>query len=202
MTRRGRAIVKAKIQPACKRGVRQCACAHGLARGSRDTNLYRGWGAAFWVAIQRAAWLVEGRDTKFCIVAKGGDSRSRHSAATAAIRLPALCNTGVGALRHSRKAHYTAEEPAIRRVGTRRHRAIILPGQARDIAGPGLQHCRARLATRLGQACDRARPATRRSACVVCVQVLIENQNTCIQVYVVITTGLLINPRQQYHKTC
>ena len=33
-------------------------------------------------------------------------------------------------------------------------------------------------------------------------KVLIENQNTCIQVYEVISKGLLINPRRQYHKTC
>ena len=37
-------------QPA--RGVCGSARAHGLDKGSRDTNLYRGWGAAFWVAIQ------------------------------------------------------------------------------------------------------------------------------------------------------
>ena len=76
---------RATIRPACTRGVRQRAHAHGLARGSHDTNLYSRWGAAFWVAIQQAAWLTEGRNTKFCIVAEEGDSRSRYSAARATI---------------------------------------------------------------------------------------------------------------------
>ena len=120
------------------------ARAHGLAKWSRDTNLYRGRGAAFWFVIQRAAWLAMGRDTKFCIVAEGGDSRSRYSAARAAIRCLAPCNTAQERCNtHGRRT----TQPRSLRYGARRHRATIRPSQACDTAqcarrlGQGGVHC-------------------------------------------------------------
>ena len=106
-------------------------------------------GAAFPNAIHRVAWLAEGRNTKFCIVAEGGHSGSRYSATRAEIWRPASCDTAqehsetyCRRATQSRSLQYGAQKRSRDRGDTEprygQARPTTQPGQAYDTTRPGL----------------------------------------------------------------